>query len=50
MIKLVSGANMKDYVKSAKFMDADISEDMRQKQVSLATGLRPTDVILIIVK
>jgi hypothetical protein len=50
MIKLVSGKNMKDYVSSDKFKNAAISEEMRQKQISLTAGLRPTDMILIFVK
>ena len=50
MIKLVSGENIKDYVSSDRFKNAAISEVMRQKQISLAAGLRPTDMILIFVK
>ena len=30
--------------------NADISEENRQKQISLASGLRPTDMVIIIVK
>jgi hypothetical protein len=50
MMKLVSGKVMKDYVNSAEFKDAFISEKDRQKQISMASGLKPTDMIIMIVK
>jgi hypothetical protein len=50
MMKLVSGKVMKDYVNSAEFKDAFISEKDRQKQISMASELKPTDMIIMIVK
>lgn len=50
LMKLVSGKIMKDYVNSSGFKDANINEENRKKQISLASGLRNTDMIIIIVK
>jgi Domain of unknown function (DUF4933) len=50
MMKLVSGKVMKDYVKSAEFKEANISKDNRQKQNSMVTGLKNTDMVIMIVK
>jgi hypothetical protein len=50
MMKLVSGKVIKDYLSSAEFKKANITPEKRQKQVLMAEGLRPTDMIIIIVK
>jgi hypothetical protein len=50
MIMLVSGKMIKDYINSSEFKEAIISDANRQKQVSLAHGLKPTDMILVFVK
>jgi len=50
MMKLVSGSVIKDYVNSAEFKKAKISAENRQKQISMASGLKPTDMIVIVVK
>lgn len=50
MMKLVSGKVMKDYVNSAGFRKSSISEQYRQKQITQASGLRATDMIVVIVK
>jgi hypothetical protein len=50
MIKLVSGKFLKDYINSSEFKKSEISQEARQKQISLANSLRPTDIILIFVK
>jgi hypothetical protein len=50
MIKLVSGKFLKDYINSPEFKKSEISQEARQKQISLANSLRPTDIILIFVK
>lgn len=50
MMKLVSGKIIKDYVNSEEFNKADISQENRRKQISMATGLRLTDMVIVIVK
>jgi hypothetical protein len=50
MMKLVSGKVIKDYVSSAEFKKANITAEKRQKQVSMAEGLKPTDMVVVIVK
>ena len=50
MMKLVSGRVMKDYINSEGFRKAAISEKDRQKQIMMASGLKPTDMIVIIVR
>lgn len=50
MMKLVSGKIIKDYVNSEEFNKADISQENRRKQISLASGLRATDMVIVIVK
>lgn len=50
MMKLISGKMMKDYINSTGFKESEISEDMRKKQISLASGLKPTDMIVVIAK
>lgn len=50
MMKLVSGKVIKDYINSQAFKKANISEENRQKQVSMATGLKNTDMVIMIVK
>ena len=49
MMKLVSGKVIKDYVNSSEFKSAKISAENRQKQISMASGLKPTDMVVIIV-
>jgi hypothetical protein len=50
MMKLVSGKVIKDYVSSAEFKKASITTENRQKQISMASGLKPTDMIVVIAK
>ena len=50
MMKLVSGKVFKDYFNSDEFKKASVSEEKRQKLISMASGLRPTDMIVVIVK
>jgi hypothetical protein len=50
MMKLVSGRALKDYVNSEEFKTADISQENRRKQMSMASSLRVTDLVIIIVK
>lgn len=50
MMKLVSGKVMKDYMNSSGFKDANISEENRRKQISLVSGLKNTDMIIMIAK
>jgi hypothetical protein len=50
MMKLVSGKVIKDYVNSAEFKEANISDDNRQKLNSMVSGLKNTDMVIIIVK
>jgi hypothetical protein len=50
MMKLVSGRVLKDYINSATFKKSTVSEEKKQKQISMASGLRPTDMIVVIVK
>jgi hypothetical protein len=50
MMKLVSGKVLKDYVNSEEFKTADISEENRRKQISLVSGLKATDMIIMIVR
>jgi hypothetical protein len=50
MMKLLSGQVLKDYVNSEQFKKSSISEENRKKQISLVSGLKPTDMVVIIVK
>jgi hypothetical protein len=50
MMKLVSGRVLKDFINSDEFRKSSISEEKKQKQISMASGLRPTDMIVVIVK
>jgi hypothetical protein len=50
MMKLVSGKAIKDYVTSPEFKKANLTAENRQKQILLASGLKATDMIVIIVK
>jgi hypothetical protein len=50
MMRLVSGKVIKDFVNSITFKKAAISEKDRQKQISMASGLKPADMIIMIVK
>jgi hypothetical protein len=50
MMKLVSGKILKDYISSPSFKKSDISDEKRQKQISMVAGLRNTDMVIIIVK
>jgi hypothetical protein len=50
MMKLVSGRVLKDYIDSDKFKQRPITEEKRQKQISMASRLRPTDMVVEIVK
>jgi hypothetical protein len=50
MMKLVSGKVLKDYINSDSFIKASVSQEIRQKQISMASGLKPTDMIIMIVK
>ena len=50
LMKLVSGKVLKDYVNSTEFKEADISDENRQKQISMVSGLRNTDMVIMIVK
>jgi hypothetical protein len=50
MMKLVSGKVIMDYVSSPEFKKANLTAENRQKQILLASGLKPTDMIVIIVK
>jgi hypothetical protein len=47
---LVSGRMIKNYVKSPEFKKANISDEKRQKLLSMAAELKPTDMIVIFVK
>jgi hypothetical protein len=49
-MKLVSGKVFKDFVNSSEFKNSAVSEEKKQKQTSMATGLKPTDMIIMIVK
>jgi hypothetical protein len=50
MMKLVSGRAIKDYVNSEEFRTADISQENRRKQISMASNLSATDMVIVIVK
>jgi hypothetical protein len=50
MMKLVSGRVLKDYINSDEFKKSSLSEEKKQKQISMASGLRPTDMLVVIVK
>jgi hypothetical protein len=50
MMKLVSGKMFKDFINSDAFKITEISDENRRKQVSMASGLRNTDMIIMIVK
>ena len=50
MMKLVSGKVLKDYINSDEFKKSSISEEQKQKQISMASGLKPTDMVVVIVK
>ena len=50
MMKLVSGQILKDFINSKEFKERTISEKDREKQIMMASGLKPTDMIVVIVK
>ena len=50
MMKLVSGRVLKDYINSDNFKKSTIPDEKKQKQISMASGLRPTDMVVVIVK
>jgi hypothetical protein len=50
MMKLFSGRALKNYVNSEEFKTAEISQENRRKQISLASSLRATDMLIMIVK
>jgi len=50
MMELVSGKIIKDFVNSSRFKKAAISEENRKKQISMAAGLRATDMVIMVVK
>ena len=50
MMKLVSGKVIKDYVNSSEFKSAKITAENRQKQISIASGLKPPDMVIVIAK
>jgi hypothetical protein len=50
MMKLVSGKMMKDYLSSEAFTKAGISSERRQEMSSRMAGLKPTDMIIMILK
>ena len=50
MMKLVSGKVLKGYFSSSEFKQTSVSEEKRQKLISMASGLKPTDMIVVIVK
>lgn len=50
MMKLVSGRVFKDYFSSNEFKRSSVSEEKRQKLMSMASGLGPTDMVVVIVK
>jgi Domain of unknown function (DUF4933) len=50
MMRLVSGRVLKDFINSDEFRKASISEEKKQKQISMASGLKPTDMVVVIVK
>jgi hypothetical protein len=50
MMKLVSVKRMNDYISSDAFTKADISIEQRQKLSSMISGLKPVDMIIMIVK
>jgi hypothetical protein len=50
MMKLVSGRVFKDFINSAEFKKSSVSEEKKKKQISMASGLRPTDMVVVIVK
>jgi hypothetical protein len=50
MMKLISGKVIKDFVNSSEFKNSAVSGEKRQKLISMASGLKPTDMIIMIVK
>jgi hypothetical protein len=50
MMKLISGKIIKDFVNSEEFKTAAISDENRRKHLSMASGLKNTDMVIMIVK
>ena len=50
MMKLVSGRILKDYFSSNEFKRSSVSEEKKQKLISMVSGLRLTDMVVMIVK
>jgi hypothetical protein len=50
MMKLVSGQILKDFINSKEFKERTISEKDREKQIMMVSGLKPTDMIVVIVR
>lgn len=50
MMKLVSGRVLKDYITSEVFKASKLSQENRQKLISMTSGLKNTDMIVMLVK
>jgi len=50
MMKLVSGKMLKDYLSSEAFNKSKISSEQRKKMSSMISGLKPADMVIMIVK
>jgi hypothetical protein len=50
MMKLISGKIIRDFVNSEEFKAAAISDENRRKHLSMASGLKNTDMVIMIVK
>jgi len=50
MMKLVSGKMLKDYLSSEAFNKSEIPSEQRNKMHSMISGLKPTDMVIMIVK
>jgi hypothetical protein len=50
MMKLVSGKVIKDYISSDEFKKSGMTAENRLKQISIASGLKPTDMVIVIAK
>jgi hypothetical protein len=50
MMKLVSGKVLKDFINSSEFKNSLVSGEKRQKLISMSSGLKATDMIIMIVR
>jgi hypothetical protein len=50
MLMLVTGKELKEYIKSNEFENSDLTTEQRQKQIDMAQGLKNNDIVVVMIK